>query len=910
MGNTQHAYNIGNDIEPGLDVEHFLTLGHTPMMAQYHKIKAQHPNCLLFYRMGDFYELFHEDALIASEILDITLTKRGKTQGEEIHMCGVPYHACEPYLAKLIKSGQKVAICEQTETPEQAKERTKREGKPASKSLVRREVVRIVTQGTLNEDHLLDSRENNYLCCLCDVGDQIGLAWADVSTGAFEVQTLEPIAIKSALERINPAEILLPHAASDIIKNSLSIEATDKISTVEQIKDINDAQKIISEVYAANNIPDLNDLTPAETISSAMLLYYLLRTQKGKKPFLNVPQKNSSSTLMEIDSATRRNLELVQTLSGEKKGSLLDTIDRTITVSGARMLHNWISAPLNNLDDILLRQNHIKILISNATFITILRTHLGGISDLERALSRLSLGRGGPRDLGLLRDGLAQAEIIRAELQNNRNIASTYSEILYALKQHPSLSALQDALAQALTDDTLPALSRDGGFIKQGYSARLDELSLLRNDSRKHIASLQHKYQKMTGIDALKIKFNNILGYFIDVPAKKADVMMVNKGEHSNPFVHRQTMNNAVRFTTPELSELERDILSAAEKIQAIEQDIFQSFVEKIVNLSGIISDIARSISLIDVYAALAYLAQDNNYTCPTIDNSKSFSITEGRHPVVESSLRKQSIPFAPNDCSLNTESRLWLLTGPNMAGKSTFLRQNALIAIMAQIGSYVPAKFAHIGLIDKCFSRVGASDDLARGHSTFMVEMVETSTILNNATDLSLVILDEIGRGTSTYDGLSIAWACVEHIHNTNRCRALFATHYHELTALTQSLPSLSCHALQVKEWKNDIIFMHKVIEGSAERSYGIHVAKLAGLPQNVVIRAQTILNELTTKNQSHHPKENDLPLFNNTIINTFPAPPLSQEIISILEDTNPDALTPREALDVLYELKKNLKK
>lgn len=906
MGQAQRIEHSGGDNDAQEAIEQLLAAGHTPMMAQYHWIKSRHPGCLLFYRMGDFYELFYDDALEAARVLDITLTKRGKSNGDDISMCGVPYHACEPYLAKLIRAGYKVAICEQTETPDQAKERTKREGKPASKALVHREVVRIITQGTLNEDNLLDSRQNNYLCCLYEDEGQHALAWVDFSTGAFEVQSLEPHEVKAAIERINPAEIVIPpHAQKPLIsllKEKISIISIDDQARYSGL----DAQKILKTAYAAHNNEQYQNLNTIEQLCSAALIDYISRTQKGKMPYLDFPHKTSNSNFMEIDNATRRNLEIVQTLSGDRKGSLLDVIDCTITGAGARMLHNWLSAPLTDAAHIIDRQNHIAALLEHGSIIPALRNHLGGVPDLERALSRLSLGRGGPKDLGFLRDGLAQAEIIRAELQHDGRTARVFAAILENLRQVPELCAFQDRLSQALNNDGLPALCRDGGFIKHGYSAKLDALTLLRSDSRKHIAGLQQKYQSMTSIDALKIKFNNVLGYFIEVPAKKADSMMVKAGE-DNPFVHRQTMNNAVRFTTPELSELERDILSAADKISALEQEIFQSFVNKAIELSEVISRAARNVAVIDVYAALATLAQNNNYSRPTIDNSKSFSLVDARHPVVEASLRKQSIPFVPNDCNLDASTKLWLLTGPNMAGKSTFLRQNALIAIMAQIGSYVPAKSAHIGIIDRCFSRVGASDDLARGHSTFMVEMVETATILNNATDRSLVILDEIGRGTSTYDGLSIAWACVEHIHNVNRCRALFATHYHELTALTQSLATLSCHAMQVKEWKNDIIFMHKVIMGSAERSYGIHVAKLAGLPPSVISRAQGVLDGLNAPKAGLAPM-NDLPLFTQS-----PAPQLHahepahepSKAQTMLDCADPDTMTPKQALDFLYALK-----
>lgn len=904
MGQAQCIVTASDEAEAGMQA--FIAQGHTPMMAQYHWIKSQHPDCLLFYRMGDFYELFYEDALIAAEILDITLTKRGKNQGDDIAMCGVPYHSCEPYLAKLIRSGRKVAICEQTETPGQAKERAKREGKVASKALVNREVVRIVTQGTINDENLLDARENNYLACVAKTAGEYALAWLEFSTGAFTVQSLEMNSIRAAIERISPSELILQESTLSEMRDSVPEILSISNPQDDVFFDSSSAARRLEMLYGVSEIETLGTFSRAELTACACLIDYVQRMQKGKTPFIDKPVRTSSGQLMDIDAATRRNLELVRTLGGEKRGSLLDTIDHTITGGGARMLHAWVSAPLADVASILHRQSHIEALIEQSHLIDILRAHLKGVPDLERALSRLSLGRGGPKDLGVIRDGLAQAEIIRAELQNNMLLRDVFAKILSDMHQIPSLSDLQDTLFRGLVDDMLPALAREGGFVKTGFSAKLDELRILRNDSRKHIAALQQKYQKMTAIDALKIKFNNVLGYFIEVPSKKADALMVVSSSGSNPFVHRQTMNNAVRFTTPELSELERDITSAADKITALENSLYADLVLKTVQQSQHISAMARSISLVDVYCSLAYLAQDANYTCPVIDDSKTFSIIEGRHPIVEKALRKNNEPFVSNDCSLNPGQRLWLLTGPNMAGKSTFLRQNALIAILAQIGSFVPATSAHIGIIDRCFSRVGASDDLARGQSTFMVEMVETATILNQATSKSLVILDEIGRGTATYDGLSIAWACVEHLHNMTCCRALFATHYHELTNLADTLNNLSCHAMQVKEWNHDIVFMHKVIKGSAERSYGIHVAKLAGIPAQVIDRAQYILEDLSSKNAGVT-NQTELPLFSPS---SFQEPTYHNSAVEdALRETNPDTLSPREALDFLYLLKEKLR-
>lgn len=891
----------------------FLTQGHTPMMAQYHVLKADHPDCLLFYRMGDFYELFYDDAIKASEILNITLTQRGKAKGNPIAMCGVPFHAYEPYLAKLIRAGCKVAICEQTETPDQAKARAKREGRSTSKTLVNREAVRIVTQGTLTEDHLLDARQNNYLCCLSDVANECGVAWLDLSTGAFMVQSTSISNLQAILERIDPSEILIAdkfaekyHEPLKFIENKLTQQPISLFNS-------DNTGQHLQSFFNVDTLAGFGNFNRAEISAAGALIDYVLRTQKGKVPYITRPEKMTSGSIMEIDAATRKSLELIRTLSGERKGSLLETIDQTITGAGARMLQSCISAPLADTKQINARLDRVEYFVNDQNMRSIIRDFLRGAPDMARGLSRLSVDRGGPKDLCIIRDGLAQSEIIRAQLQDDTKTRSIFKITLENMQQITALSALQDQLKQAL-EETPPALARDGGFIRTGYDAKLDDLRMLRDKSRQLIAALQEKYQKQTNISSLKIKFNNVLGYFIEVPAKHGNALMLKSGDNDNsaqsdhPFVHRQTLANVVRFTTVELSELERDISSAAEKIIAIEQDIFANMVRTTISLSENIIRIARAISSIDMTSALAELAQNMNYVRPKIDRSQTFEIIEGRHPVVETVLQKQSAAFIPNDCILNPNQKLWLLTGPNMAGKSTFLRQNALIAIMAQAGSFVPATSAHIGIIDKCFSRVGASDDLARGQSTFMIEMVETASILNQSTQNSLVILDEIGRGTATYDGLSIAWACVEHLHNKNKCRTLFATHYHELTTLESSLKDMSCHTVDVKEWQDDIIFMHKVIKGSADRSYGIHVAQLAGIPATVISRANTILEMLESDKKTKSPQDimQALPLFDLAPEKTTHEP---SELEKKLNDIDPDSLSPRDALDILYKLKSTLK-
>lgn len=889
-------------------IEYLLAQGHTPMMAQYHVLKSEHPDCLLFYRMGDFYEMFFDDAVIAAEVLNITLTKRGKAQGDDIAMCGVPHHSYESYLSKLIKAGHKVAMCEQMETPDAAKARMKAAGKSVSKALVTRDVVRIVTQGTLTEEHLLEARENNYLCSFSDVGGTIGVSWLELSTGAFFTQNTNKKSLRTLLERITPREILSSEGTLNKHKDSLPSFQYILSEQPESLFNTDSAHEHLKGLFQVDTVQSFGSFGDAEISSAGALIDYVLRTQKGKVPYISTPTKILPNSIMEIDAATQKNLELTRTLSGERKGSLLDIIDNTITGAASRMLHAQISAPLCNTQAISRRHDRVAFFINNSTLCDNIRDFLRNIPDMERALSRITVGRGSPKDLAAIRDSLAQTEIIRAELQHKQTSVNSIQSIIAALHFSPDISAHLDDLKAAL-EIVPPALTKDGGYIQSSYNEQLLQTREISKDSRSIIATLQADYKKITGVDTLKIKFNNVLGYFVEVPAKRADMMMSKTGDvaqHDGMFLHRQTTANAARFTTQKLSQLEQKIASSTERIIAIEQKIFDRLVKTTELLSVEIVTISRALSKIDISSSYAKMAIEKNHVRPVIDDSCAFDIKEGRHPVVESMLKKNNEAFVPNDCALLPSQRLWLITGPNMAGKSTFLRQNALISIMAQVGCYVPAQHAHIGVIDKCFSRVGASDDLARGQSTFMVEMVETAAILNQATPRSLVILDEIGRGTATYDGLSIAWSCVEHLHNTNKCRALFATHYHELTTLESTLKHLACYTVKVKEWKDSIIFMHKIIKGSADRSYGIHVAKLAGLPKTVTMRAESILAMLNTSKSEIKP--NDLPLFSDTHKgtnqNTAPS-----EVETRLESINPDDLTPRESLELFYELKKLLR-
>lgn len=874
--------------------------GLTPMMAQYKTVKEQHPDCLLFYRMGDFYELFFDDAVTAAGILDITLTKRGAGSGNEVPMCGVPWHSHEAYLARLIHAGYKVALCEQVETPEQAKARG------GYKALVRRDVVRVVTQGTLTEDTLLEKNANNYLATLAEVGGALGMAWLDLSTGDFTLQPVLPKDLAATLGRIDPGEILLSDKITQNenlfetfadVKNRLTVQPASRF-------DSENARKRLEQMFGVATLESFGGFSRAEIAAAGALIDYVELTQKGKVPRLSPPRQLALGTVMEIDAATRRNLELTQTMSGERAGSLLHTIDCTVTAAGGRLLARHIAMPLTQSAEINARLDMVEYFITHPLVRDDTRGFLRGCADIERALARLSLDRGGPRDIAAIRDTLKQTvSLCRAVAAKADKIPAGITAALNTLKLWGAHHPLLDHLERALATD-LPLLARDGSFIAHGYAPKLDEYKALRDDSRQHIARLQADYIQRTGVSTLKIKHNNVIGYYIEVTTQHADKMMADKAR----FIHRQTMANAARFTTVELSELESKIAEAAAKSLALELEFFAVLVKEVLAEGDSISRTAHALAAIDVAAALAELAAHHQYTRPVIDDSLAFDIQGGRHPVVENALKKQhNQAFIANNCLLGDTSRVWLLTGPNMAGKSTFLRQNALIALLAQMGSYVPAASAHIGAVDRLFSRVGAADDLARGRSTFMVEMVETATILNQSTARSLVILDEIGRGTSTFDGLSIAWACLEYLHEKNQCRALFATHYHELTSLTEKLPRLACHTMRVREWKDNIVFLHEVAPGTADRSYGVHVAKLAGLPDSVIARAESVLEILeNSKNPVQSAKGiGDLPLFS-----AAPAPRAAKTsaVEETLKTIDPDTLSPKEALDALYLLKSKL--
>ncbi|PKP76646.1 MAG: DNA mismatch repair protein MutS [Alphaproteobacteria bacterium HGW-Alphaproteobacteria-3] len=873
----------------------------TPMIAQFLEIKGDWPGVLLFYRMGDFYELFFDDAVAASGALDIALTKRGKHLGEDIPMCGVPVHSHEAYLERLIRKGFKVAVCEQTEDPAEAKKR-------GGKSVVARAVRRLVTPGTLTEDTLLDARAHNYLAAVAKTGSEgdLGLAWAEVSTGEFAVTSVSPSALGAELARLSPGELLVPEGfAAD--ENLATPGAT--LTRLPSVRfDSGNAERRLKSRFAVQALDGFGAFSRAELGAMGALLDYIELTQVGRMPALAAPRRVAGADTMAIDAATRANLELVRTLQGETAGALLAVIDRTVTGAGARELGSRLAAPLTDPAAINRRLDAVEWLVEARDVRRDLRTALKSAPDIARALSRLSLGRGGPRDLAAIRDGLAAAHaLVRALDAAPPSLLPLPEGIAReCAAMDKAALPLKERLAAMLADE-LPLLARDGGFIAKGASAELDETRSLRDDARKLIAGLQARYAEETGIAALKVRHNNVLGYYIEVPPRHGEKLL--QPPFSGTYIHRQTMANAMRFTTPELASLASRIAEAAGRAVEIELALFEDLVAAALAEAPVLSRAAEALAALDVAAALAALAVERRHVRPLVDASLAFRVVAGRHPVVEAALAKTGDPFVPNDCDLSAsgESKnLWLLTGPNMAGKSTFLRQNALIAIMAQMGAFVPADEAHIGVVDRLFSRVGAADDLARGRSTFMVEMVETAAILNQAGPRSLVILDEIGRGTATFDGLSIAWAAVEHLHDVNRSRALFATHYHELTVLTEKLGHLANATMKVKEWKGDVVFLHEVGPGAADRSYGIQVAKLAGLPPAVIARAQSVLSALEKGNarEARAKLIDDLPLFSAT---AKPEAPQTEEsaVETELKNLNPDELTPKEALELIYKLR-----
>jgi DNA mismatch repair protein MutS len=880
----------------------------TPAMAQYFALKAEHPSFLLFYRMGDFYELFFEDAERAAPALDIALTKRGKHQGGDIAMCGVPVHAAEAYLSRLIAKGFKVAVCEQMEDPAAAKRR-------GPKAIVRREVVRLVTPGTLTEESLLEPRANNYVAALARTGreadSQLGLAWLDISTGELAARTSSPESLASDLALLSPSEILVGEELVEVAeiggvialqRASLSIQPQTRFDSLA-------AERRLLDVFAVRTLDAFGAFTRAEIAALGGLIAYAQETQKGRLPLIKPPRREELSATLGLDAATRANLEIMVSAGGARAGSLLAAIDRTVTSAGARALKGRLGAPSCDPDLIEARLAGIDFLIAQPRALEAFRAGLRRVPDLARALARLSLGRGGPRDLAQVHAALigaaAAGEILERLIEAPGALAQSPGEldcVARALKPGAEILALTQDLGRALGDD-LPQQARDGEFIRAFYSAAIDAARRARDHSRTLIAELEAKHRASSGIGALRIKHNNVLGYFLEAGTAQGARLL--QPPHSETYIHRQTLAGVYRFSTLELNALASRILDAGAEALALELAAFERLVAATLGLGARLQHIGEALATLDVEQGLAELAIEQSYVRPKLDRSLAFAIEGGRHPVVEPALRARGATFIANPCDLAVEgeAKILLVTGPNMAGKSTYLRQNALIAILAQMGSFVPARAAHIGIIDRIFSRVGAGDDLAAGRSTFMVEMIETAAILNRASARSLVILDEIGRGTATYDGLAIAWAALEHLHEIVRPRALFATHYHELTALSQRLTRLEPVTMRVREWNSDIVFLHEVVPGAADRSYGIHVARLAGVPESVVTRARAVLAELEASAAKNlHLRIEDLPLFSAPQREVRPA---GAELLQRLARLDIDALSPREALEALYRLK-----
>ena len=890
------------------------TGGVTPMMEQYIEIKAANPDSLLFYRMGDFYELFFDDAEKASQALGIVLTRRGKHQGHDIPMCGVPVHAADDYLQKLIAQGFRVAVCEQIEDPAEAKKR-------GSKSVVRRDVTRLVTPGTITEEKLLDAAQSSFLMALGRVKGagadaNYALAWIDISTGVFRVTETGPDRLLADILRVDPRELIVaePVFHDPELKPVFDVLGRTASPQPAVLFDSASAPSRIARFYEVATPDAFGSFSRAELSAISGAIAYVEKTQKAERPPLSRPSREENGAALFIDPATRANLELLRTLSGSREGSLFKAIDRTVTGGGARLLADRLTAPLTDPEKIASRLDSISFLRTETRLCQAVRQALRGVADMPRALSRLALNRGGPRDLGALRAGFVAA----------REIAGLFAAVRPPAELDAALAAIHglperfaDHLSKALGDE-LPLLKRDGGYLRAGYDGELDEMRALATESRKVIAGMERDLIEETGVRSLKIRHNNVLGYYIEVTATHAGALTGSDAAKAK-YIHRQTMANAMRFTTTELAGLETRIANAADRALSIELAAFEALVGEAVTEAEKIRTGAEALAVLDVSASLALLSESEDWRRPLVDSSLAFAIEGGRHPVVEQALRRSGeSPFVANDCDLSPPDdapgnggagAIWLLTGPNMGGKSTFLRQNALIAILAQMGSFVPAQSAHIGIVDRLFSRVGASDDLARGRSTFMVEMVETAAILNQAGERALVILDEIGRGTATFDGLSIAWAAVEYLHEKNRCRAIFATHFHEMTALAGKLPRLSNVTMRVKEWNGDVVFLHEVAQGAADRSYGVQVARLAGLPEAVVQRARDVLHQLEEGEVSGKADRlvDDLPLFSVAVKKEAASaasirPDALNETLAAL---HPDEMTPREALEAVYRLK-----
>jgi DNA mismatch repair protein MutS len=855
------------------------------MMAQYLSLKAEAGDCLLFYRMGDFFELFFDDARTAAQVLDIALTSRGEHGGVPIPMCGVPVHSAEGYLARLIKAGCRVAIAEQVETPEQAKKRG------GSKALVARDIVRFVTAGTLTEEALLEPRRANVLAAVCELRGVVGIAACDISTGRMELEECAAERMGAALARLGASELVAPEGWDGAPLEVISRPSRDFASDGGEAR--------LKAVHGVATLDGFGSFTRAMLAAAGGLVAYLDHVGRGNLPLLLPPTARIGEAHLAMDEATRGSLEILQSSQGGRRGSLVDAVDRCVTGAGARQLAEDLSAPLTDAAAIEDRLALVQWLHDDALLREDLRSVLRALPDIGRALGRVVAGRGSPRDLGQLRDGLSEARRVRDHLQGRGDRPALLDALLPALGGH---GALTDLYSRALVPAP-PTERSQGGFIAEGYDASLDALRQTAGNARRAIAALEAKYRDETGVTALKIRHNGVLGYFIEVPAKHADRLMAPE----SGFTHRQTMAGAVRFNALALHEEASRIGEAGGHALAAEEAHFEELVAAAVAARQAIAETAAALARIDVAAGQAERAAEGGWCRPEIAEDTSLSITGGRHPVVEAALAVRGERFVANDCRLSDSDRLWLVGGPNMGGKSTFLRQNALIVLLAQAGGFVPADNARIGLVDRLFSRVGASDNLARGRSTFMVEMVETAAILQQATERSFVVLDEVGRGTSTYDGLALAWAVADAVHGANKSRCLFATHYHELSRLAETCEALSLHHVRAREWKGDLVLLHELAEGPADRSYGLAVARLAGVPQPVIARAKSVLDRLEkgrAETGGLAAGLGDLPLF---------AAALEAEVEQAdvvrqrLQDLDIDSLTPRAALELLYELKRD---
>ncbi|HEY1224490.1 MAG TPA: DNA mismatch repair protein MutS [Brevundimonas sp.] len=874
--------------------------GTTPVMQQYLAAKASQPDAIVFFRMGDFYELFFRDAEIASSALGITLTKRGKHQGEDIPMAGVPVHALDGYLARLIRQGFKAAICEQLEAPSEAKKR-------GSKAVVHRDIVRVVTPGTLTEDTLLDARGANRLAAVAVRKGRAAVAVVELSAGGVDVVACAPGDLGSALSAFRPSEVLVPDRLFSDGDMKAALDGSGGVvqALPQALAEPTGARARVERLYGVAALDGFGAFEEAEVSALGLIAAYLETTQAGRIPALSSPRRSGESGFLAIDPATRLSLEIDRTQRGEREGSLLACIDRTVTSGGARALAERIARPLRDPAAINHGLDAVEWLLQRRDLRRDLRGALRASSDVARAVSRLALGRGGPRDLAAIRAGLKTAEGISGLFAPVREplggLPARITDCLIRLAPAAGVDHLLMELAEGLADEP-PHLARDGGFVVPGHRPELDAARTLRDDSRRVVADLEARAVAEAGVP-FKIRHNAVLGYFLETTAKHAEPLF--RAGPESPFIHRQTLAAQVRFTTVELSELDARISQAGHRALAIEGEVFEGWRRAVQDLAGPLQAVAEALAELDAHAALAEWAEEAGAVRPVVDDSLCFSVEAGRHPVVEAAVKAAGDPYTPNPACLDGAGkggpRLSIVTGPNMAGKSTFLRQNALLVVLAQAGSFVPAAAMKLGVVDRLFSRVGAGDDLARGRSTFMMEMVETAAILTQATERSFVVLDEIGRGTATYDGLAIAWAVAEALHGTNRSRTLFATHYHELARLEERLDHVSNLSMRAREWNGELVFLHEAAPGAADRSYGVQVAKLAGVPPSVVGRAREVLERLES-DKAAHGRLDDLPLFSMA---EPPAPPPSSAVEDALMGIEPDEMSPREALEALYRLK-----